>query len=397
MNQDDDSRTQQLERHLAALRKSNPRRVQHHLQKVALLWNGYHGFCIRPAYPPIPATREGVEVVAKFVGHADQEVRLAAVVALAHGHAFADIVMPVLIRALDDSYVPVRLNASDQFTRGDLGELDRAAAPALQRLLHDPVREVRWRAASALAHVEPMPEIAAPLFDHLAVSEDVCDDYLVKSPREQIERAGLLKHEDRARLFCLLELGLSGTQSDKLDAEGGAGVIAERLSLIEGELAAAPLVELLIAHLAKTGDLHFARALGRCGPQIAERLAPLENASTQAKLGAWVALRRSKASPSSWPPLWIRIAKDAMDQPGAERLFLSEAFAFVIETEAMPLEELHSRVRSLPSGIQMQLVRELSRPIGYAVPVLERLSLGGAVAGFADEKLNDLRRKLRKS
>jgi HEAT repeat protein len=385
-----DESERRREQHLLQLLRMGARKRQAHLQALAQMWSPQplRHSCFRRLtnrLSRLEPSREALELVASCIEFKQANARLATVLALAQGFDHPDVVVPALVCALRDHHVPVRLAAADALLHG--GERARAAAPELRRLLDNRVRELRWRAAHALARIEPGPEIAGPLLDQLGVLErhdgGAFSGDSVRALRERISRAGLLDPRDHAAL--LRELEENGPQ---------AVAAAGRLSLLDGPAASDRVIELLVTWLLASGEIAYASALGRVGERIVPKLEPLAQGSSAARRGALAALRLGRSREPSWIERAIHWLEPTKDVDAFEDAMRVEALAWLAEQEGEhpPLPRMLEVVDALPASSQKQLVRELHRPTGRTQALLMHLTKSSQVAMQAKVQLHSTSR-----
>ncbi len=99
------------------------------------------------------AERRSTETWVAQTQHKDASLRLEAVRALAERRSEADVVIPILMKALRDSNPAVRRAAAQAV--GSMGEEARSAVPGLLPLLEDQNTGVRKVAALAIKRIDP--------------------------------------------------------------------------------------------------------------------------------------------------------------------------------------------------------------------------------------------------
>jgi HEAT repeat protein len=102
-----------------------------------------------------PAASAAVPELVRYVGNtnADRSVRYEAVSALAQIHADLELVVPALIKCLNDPDQDFRLKAEDSLEA--LGSDAKTAVPALLDLLKDPNPDLRHGAMRAIQAIDP--------------------------------------------------------------------------------------------------------------------------------------------------------------------------------------------------------------------------------------------------
>ena len=93
----------------------------------------------------------------------DDRPRSQAAIALAYYPQQAEVVVPALVKALQDSYSEARISAAVALNRLDPATAKKAGAvSAIIPLLNDPSDQVVCRAAEALCEFKGQPELAVP-------------------------------------------------------------------------------------------------------------------------------------------------------------------------------------------------------------------------------------------